>query len=81
MADCSAEFLIEPFEVGNPGPHVVAAIDAVRDLGFEPTVGPFGTPIEGDSDTVIEAVKRLLDAATSAGASRISVQLDTCGDE
>ena len=81
MAVCSAEFLIEPFEVGSPGPHVVAAIDAVRDMGFEPTVGPFGTTIEGDSDNVIEAVKRLLDAATSAGASRVSIQLDTCRDE
>ena len=81
MAICSAEFLVEPFEVGRPGPHVVAAIEAVKELGFQPTVGPFGTPIEGSSDQVIEAVKKLLDAATAAGASRVSLQLDTCGDE
>ena len=78
---CSAEFLVEPFEVGRPGPHVVAAIDAVRDLGFEPEVGPFGTTIKGDSDRIIEAVKRLLDAATDAGASRVSVQVDSCEDD
>ena len=81
MGNCTAEFLIEPFEVGRPGPHVTAAIDAVRQLGFEPIVGPFGTTIEGDSDRVIAAVKSLLDAATSAGASRVSLQIDACRDE
>lgn len=81
MRVCSAEFLVEPFEVGQPGPHVVAAVEAVRALGFEPVVGPFGTTIEGDSDQVIAAVKDLLDAATAAGASRVSLQIDTCGDE
>jgi uncharacterized protein YqgV (UPF0045/DUF77 family) len=73
--------LVEPFEVGRPGPHVVAAVEAVRALGFDPVVGPFGTTIEGDSDKVIAAVKDLLDAATAAGASRVSLQIDTCGDE
>lgn len=81
MSICSAEFLVEPFEVGRPGPHVVAAVEAVRALGFDPVVGPFGTTIEGDSDKVIAAVKDLLDAATAAGASRVSLQIDTCGDE
>jgi len=81
LSICSAEFLVEPFEVGRPGPHVVAAVEAVRALGFDPVVGPFGTTIEGDSDKVIAAVKDLLDAATAAGASRVSLQIDTCGDE
>ena len=81
MSKCSAEFLIEPFEVGNPGPHVIAAVDAVRRLGFEPEVGPFGTTIEGSHEEVIAAVKGLLDAATAAGASRVSIQLDTCAHE
>ena len=78
---CSAEFLVEPFEVGQPGPHVVAAIEAVRELGFEPVVGPFGTTIEGDSERIVEAVKKLLDAATRAGASRVSVQVDACNHD
>ncbi len=77
---CSAEFLVEPFHVGEPGPHVVAAVDAVKALGFEPIIGPFGTTIEGQPDLVVEAVKQLLEAATAAGASRVSVQVSTCDD-
>ncbi|MDJ0664959.1 MAG: thiamine-binding protein [Acidimicrobiia bacterium] len=75
---CSAEFLVEPFEEGNPGPHVIAAVAAVEALGFEPVVGPFGTTIEGDPHLVMEAVRQLLDAATDAGASRVSIQVNTC---
>ncbi len=77
---CNAEFFVEPFEVGNPGPHVVAAVDAVTALGFEPVIGPFGTTIEGNSDDVIAAVKSLLDAAIAAGASRVSLQINTRDD-
>lgn len=77
---CSAEFLIEPFEVGHPGAHVEAAFAAVRKLGFEPEIGPFGTTIRGESHLVMEAVKLLLDAATGSGATRVSVQVEVCGD-
>ena len=77
---CSAEFLVEPFEEGNPGPHVIAAVAAVEALGFEPVVGPFGTTIEGDPHLVMEAVRQLLDAATDAGASRVSIQVNACDD-
>jgi uncharacterized protein YqgV (UPF0045/DUF77 family) len=77
---CTAEFLVEPFEVGHPGAHVEAAFDAVRRLGFEPEIGPFGTTIRGESHRVIEAVKDLLEAATVAGASRVSIQVEVRGD-
>ena len=77
---CSAEFLVEPFEEGNPGPHVIAAVAAVEALGFEPVVGPFGTTIEGDPHLVMEAVRQLLDAATDAGASRVAIQVNACDE-
>jgi uncharacterized protein YqgV (UPF0045/DUF77 family) len=57
---------------------VTAAVDAVRALGFDPVMGPFGTTIEGDSDLVIDAIKQMLDAATAAGASRVSMQIESC---
>jgi uncharacterized protein YqgV (UPF0045/DUF77 family) len=73
---CRAEFIIEPFEEGSPGPHVLAAIDAVRALGFEPEMGPFGTSIDGDSTAVINAVQEMLETARRSGATRISLHLD-----
>ena len=73
---CRAEFIIEPFEEGSPGPHVLAAIDAVRALGFEPEIGPFGTSIQGDSAAVINALQEMLETARRSGVTRISLHLD-----
>ena len=70
-----AEFTIEPFVEGAPGPHVSAGLDAVRAAGFDPVVGPFGSSITGPLDSVTAAVHDLLVAATAAGASRVSLQL------
>lgn len=73
---CRAEFIIEPFEEGLPGPHVMAAIDAVRAHGFEPEIGPFGTSIEGEKSEVIAAIQGMLATACKSGVSRINLQLD-----
>ncbi len=71
-----AEFTVEPFVDGHPGPHVRAAVDAVRAAGFEPDIGPFGTVIEGDAAEVTDAVAALIAAARWAGADRVSLQID-----
>ena len=76
---CRAEFIIEPFEEGSPGPHVIAAVDAVRAHGFEPEMGPFGTSIEGDRAAVIAAVQEMLSTASKSGASRVTLHLDLEG--
>ena len=73
---CRAEFMIEPFEEGAPGPHVMAAVEALRSLGFEPEMGPFGTSIRGDPTAVIAALQAMLDTAYRAGASRVSLQIE-----
>jgi len=62
--DVTAEFTIEPFIDGTPGAHVLAALEAVRDVGLEPSIGPFGSSITGD-----------LTAVSAAGATRVSLQL------
>jgi len=67
--------MIEPFEEDAPGPHVIAAVEAVRVLGFEPEMGPFGTSIQGDPGAVIAALQAMLDTAYLAGASRVSLQI------
>lgn len=73
---CTAEFLVEPFEVGHPGSHVQAAFAAVRNLGFDPEIGPFGTTIVGECASVMEAVRQLVEAASAAGATRVTIQVE-----
>ncbi len=74
MSTCRAEFLVEPFEEGAPGPHVRAAIDAVSALGLVPEVGPFGTTVVGEQSQVIAALQAMLEAALTNGATRVSLQ-------
>ncbi len=73
MTDVIAEFTVEPFDEGSPGPHVVKAIDAAKASGVEVSVGPFGTRIQGTKDEIVGAVAAALDAGLSEGASRVTV--------
>lgn len=72
---CSAEFLIEPFKEGEPGPHVEYGITAMEEAGLDVTIGPFGSSVSGPVPVVTEALARMLTEAMAAGASRISVQV------
>ncbi|MEE2958731.1 MAG: thiamine-binding protein [Actinomycetota bacterium] len=70
-----AEFTIEPFVEGEPGPHVRAAIAAAEAAGLVVRVGPFGTSVEGGSAAVLDAVDAVVRAAVDHGATRVSLQL------
>ena len=50
------EFTIEPFVEGKPGPHVVAAVAAVADLGAEVDFGPFGSSCTVDAALMPDVV-------------------------
>jgi uncharacterized protein YqgV (UPF0045/DUF77 family) len=69
------EFTIEPFVEGDPGPHVRAAVEAAERSGLAVDFGPFGTSVSGDDASVLDAVDRILRAATAAGATRVSLQV------
>lgn len=71
----SAEFLVEPFEEGNPGSHVNAAVDRVRAAGLEVEQGPFGNTISGAATIVIPALAAALEAALAAGATRVTLNV------
>ena len=45
----TAEFTVEPFVEGAPGPHVLAAIQVAESAGLAVDVGPFGTTVVGES--------------------------------
>ncbi|HAQ23638.1 MAG TPA: hypothetical protein DGF10_03500 [Acidimicrobiaceae bacterium] len=70
-----AEFTIEPFVEGEPGPHVRAAIEVAEAAGLVVEVGPFGTSVEGGSAAVLDAVDAVVRAAVDHGATRVSLQL------
>lgn len=71
------EFFIEPFSEGEPGRHVVAGIEALRQLGTDVEVGAFSSSFTSDAATVAEGARRLVEAALGAGATRVSVQVTT----
>lgn len=71
-----AEFTVEPFVEGAPGPHVQAAVDAARAAGVTVDFGPFGTSMTGDDAAVLTAIDAVLAAALAAGATRVSLQLE-----
>lgn len=70
------EFTIEPFVEGEPGPHVRAAVEAAEQAGLTVDFGPFGSSISGDDGPVLDAVDGILRAATAAGATRVSLQVE-----
>lgn len=72
-----AEFTTEPFHgEGDPPAHVTAALDAVRTAGLEAELGPFGTAVTGDEDSVYDALPSLLRAAIEHGATRVTLQVE-----
>lgn len=73
--EVAAEFLVEPFSEGQPGPHVQAAVRAVELAGLTVDVGPFGNTTSGESSTVLTAVGAALAAALDQGATRVSLSI------
>ena len=63
------EFTVEPFEEGVIGAHVAAALDRLRDAGFEPDVGPFGNAVEGEAERLLAAMAAAATASFAAGAT------------
>lgn len=70
------EFTVEPFVEGQPGRHVLAAVDAVRDLGLDVDFGPFASSFRAVDDVVPQAVSALVAAAYANGASHVSLQVE-----
>ena len=70
-----AEFTIEPFIEGDPGPHVEETISVAKHPGLDVEIGPFGTTVIGEQERVFELVSELVKTAMDNGASRISLQV------
>ena len=70
------EFTIEPFVEGEPGSHVTAAIAAVEAMGLSVELGPFGSSFVVSREKVGDAVRAVLDAAYSNGATHVNVNVE-----
>ena len=66
---------VEPFIDGQLGPHVLAAIGALRAAGLQPDVGPFGTTVEAPLQRIAPALGSLISAAFEEQASSITVSV------
>lgn len=71
-----AEFTVEPFVEGQPGPHVRAAVAAVEALGFTVEFGPFASEFSGDDERVTAAIEVLVRDAYAHGATRVAIQVE-----
>jgi uncharacterized protein YqgV (UPF0045/DUF77 family) len=81
MGKVRLEFTVEPFTDGRPGPHVMAAVDAVAGRGLPVDMGPFSTSADAEADDALDAVDALLRAAFAEGATRVSVQVTRIDEE
>lgn len=71
------EFTIEPFHEGEPGLHVTAPADALREMGLAVEVGPFGSSCQVDDDRVSNVVATIVGIALDHGASHVNVDIET----
>jgi uncharacterized protein YqgV (UPF0045/DUF77 family) len=70
------EFTVEPFVEGQPGAHVLAAIEAARIRGVDVDMGPFGSSCDVSLPDVGDVVSAVVDAALGEGATHVSVHLE-----
>ena len=70
------EFTIEPFVEGQPGAHVLAAIDAAEQLGVAVEIGPFGSSCDVELPGVGELVGAVTGAALGLGATHVSIHVE-----
>ena len=70
------EFTIEPFVEAAPGAHVTEPVEALRRLGFEVEVGPFGSSCTVGSEHVGDVVAAVARIAIAHGATHVNVDIE-----
>ena len=71
------EFTTEPFDLDEAPAHAVVAREVIEAAELDAVdVGPFGNTAEGGAAAVLGAVDAMLRRALTAGATRISLQVN-----
>lgn len=76
MAHVDIHLLVEPFKENDPGPHVLAAIEALTDAGLDPDMGPFASTASGAVDAAITGISDAIGRAIALGASSLQIRVD-----
>ncbi|MCP5027411.1 MAG: hypothetical protein GY929_14120 [Actinomycetia bacterium] len=76
MAQARLEFLVEPFVINDPGPHVQAAVQTIEAAGLPAEMGPFATTTTGELTDLLDAVSHMLTAGFAAGATGIQLRVE-----
>lgn len=76
MPQARLEFLVEPFVINDPGPHVQAAVRTVEEAGLPADMGPFATTTTGELADLLDAVSRMLTAGFEAGATGVQLRVE-----
>lgn len=69
------EFTVEPFVEGQPGRHVTAPVDAVRELGIDVEFGPFGSECVAEPTRTPDVVAAIVRAAIDNAATHITIDI------
>ena len=75
-AEVVAEFTIHPVDEDGSAPHVEAGLKEARDSGLAVEAGPHGTGLAGPRDEVLDALRRVVEAAIDAGAESFEIKLE-----
>ncbi|MFE1509724.1 hypothetical protein [Streptomyces sp. NPDC058726] len=76
------EFTTEPFDLDEAPAHAVVAREVVEVAELDAVdVGPFGNTAEGGADAVLTAVDALLRRSLTAGATRVSLQINVVEED
>ncbi|MEP7048602.1 MAG: hypothetical protein ABI949_18065 [Ilumatobacteraceae bacterium] len=70
------EFTVEPFVEGEPGPHVMSAIEAAQAMGFDIDFGPFGSSCSVPEARAGQVARAVIDAAFANGATHVSLHAE-----
>jgi len=75
------EFTVEPFQEGNLGPHVRAAVDAAEAFGLSVDIGPFGSSCIVTQAQAAAVAGGIVAAAFANGATHVSLHAARVGGD
>jgi isopentenyldiphosphate isomerase/uncharacterized protein YqgV (UPF0045/DUF77 family) len=70
------EFTIEPFVEAEPGAHVTAPVEALRERGIDVEVGPFGSSCDVPDRHIGDVVATIARIAIEHGATHLNIDIE-----